>query len=39
MKKNINNFSSIINVRFKDDSLLRKSLTQKTYDKINNNEI
>lgn len=39
MKKNINNFSSIINVRFKDDSLLRKSLTHKSYDKINNNEI
>ena len=38
MKKNINNFSSIINVRFKDDSLLRKSLTHKSYDKINNNE-
>ena len=39
MKKKINNFSTIINIKFKDEVLLRKSLTHKSFDKINNNEI
>ena len=38
MKNNYSNLENIINIKFKDKRLLIKSLTHKSFDKINNNE-
>ena len=38
MKKDYLNLEKKINIKFKDKKLLIKSLTHKSYDKINNNE-
>ena len=38
MKINHNLLEKKINIEFKDKKLLVKSLTHKSYDKINNNE-
>ena len=37
-EKRIKSFQDIINFKFKDKKLLIKSLTHKSYDKLNNNE-
>ena len=38
MKINYENLQKKINIKFKDKKLLIKSLTHKSFDKINNNE-
>ena len=38
MKKNYYNLEKKLNIRFKNQDLLIKSLTHKSYDKLNNNE-
>ena len=38
MKLDFSNLEKIINIKFKDRKLLIKSLTHKSFDKINNNE-
>ena len=38
MKKDYNSLEKKLNLKFKDKKLLIKSLTHKSYDKINNNE-
>ena len=38
MKKDYSNLEKKINIKFKDINLLIKSLTHKSFDKIDNNE-
>ncbi len=38
MQKNLQSLQKKINIKFKDLNLLKKALTHKSYDSVNNNE-